>query len=308
MLNKVVDCILEIEKLFKEFSQKIHEINVYKKNTFNSKNNYLQKLYEQKSINDSDDFFSLTNFLYTDIIKQNSPSLGFNEQSIEELMQSIEYHHNKQYQWFLVESYELYEKFLEDLYVILGFYDNSFWSSQDFGNISINEISTKNKEWFKERVKYKKEKPYSIIKLLRKKLPNMKEYEEGRDIFINGIQAYREEKYKVNYKFYMAFISELRHCIVHDRGYIENKDKFLEKILKDIGLNNKKDEYLEHINPFFGIGKYENLICLNELMIEQNESCSRKQDRLYILLQDIVSYSKLISDLSVKYIQIKSEN
>ncbi len=304
----MTESISEIENLFQKFSQKIHEINIYKKNTFDSKNNYLQRLYKQKSVDNLDNFFSLTNFIYTNIISQNKSSLGFDEKSVNELIESIEYHHNKQYQWFLVEAYELYEKFLEDLYVIVGFYDNGFWSSQDFGNIAINEISTKDKEWFKERVKYKKEKPYSIIKQLRKKLPNMKEYEEGRDIFINGIQAYREEKYKVNYKFYMAFISELRHCIVHDRGYIENKDKFLEKILKDIGLSSKKDEYFEHINPFFGIGKYENLICLNELMIEQNESCSRKQDRLYILLQDIVSYSKLISDLSVKYIQIKSEN
>lgn len=308
MLNNEQVFKEEIENLFKDFSQKIRDINIYKKNTFCSKNNYLQKLYEQKGLTESDDSFSFTNFIYTDIMSQNKSSLGFDEKSVNELIESIEYHHNKQYQWFLVEAYELYENFLEELYLILGFYDTNLWSSKDFGNISIDEISTKDKEWFKERVKYKEEKPYSIIKQLRKKLPNMKEYEEGKDIIIIGMKSYREKKNQVNYKFYMTFLSQLRNHIVHDRGYIEDKDKFLEKILKDIGLKDKKDEYLQHINPFFGTGKYENLICLNELIIEQTEVYSRKQDRLYILLQEIVSYSKLISDLSVKYIQIKSEN
>ena len=43
----------------------------------------------------------------------------------------------------LVEAYEIYEKFIENLYSLMGYLNNDFWNLSDFGEIQFNDISNK---------------------------------------------------------------------------------------------------------------------------------------------------------------------
>lgn len=294
----------KLNQSFQGLSQKILDIRVYKNNAQESYKKDLDFINKQiKEVDlDIDEYKGFSGFHYQDIVKNSKENIGFKEQTWKDFLESTKFHHNKQYQWFLVEAYEVYEKYIEELYAIVGYHDNNFWNASDFGDISIDNIKNNSFSWFQDRVLKKKETPFSIIKHFRKKLLLMEDYELGKDIIINGINTNQYiKREKLNYKFYMALISEFRNCIVHDRGYIKDKDEFLKKVLGNIGINGRKneEEYLQHIEPFFGTGRYANLICVTELITGKTTYSVSYQDRLNIFLEDIVSYSKLICDLII---------
>ena len=67
------------------------------------------------------------------------------DKTYEQTSNDVFFHYNKQMQWFLVEAYEIYEKFIENLYSLMGYLDNDFWNLSDFGEIQFNDILNKNK-------------------------------------------------------------------------------------------------------------------------------------------------------------------
>lgn len=294
----------EIKFLHDAFINKIQLINSYKKHIEDTTKIYLldlEKKAQQIDNNehlDIDDEIRLCRLSYFDIMREKQINPEFTEHTLDGLYDLALSHHNKQYQWLLVEAYELYAKFLKDLYVLIGFYDNDFWCASHFGDISINEIKSQSKEWFEKCVINKE--TYKIVEQFRKKLKLMQNYETGKDIVINGITAYRDPYIeKKNYQHYMQMITKFRNYIVHDKGEVLDREKLLKII-----VNSKKPEEIENfktvVDDYFGLNKYENTICLIEIKspIISNFG-NRTSQRLFTLLQIISSHAKLISDLSI---------
>ena len=157
---------------------------------------------------------------------------------------TIEYYYNKQRQWLLVEAYEEYERYIKSLYAIVGYIDNSFWRVCEFGNISMPEISTKNIDWFKKRIERNNKGIDSILKQIKKKLPNIEKKEK------------QEKQNNLNppLDLIMATMEHLRHIIVHNNGRTESKKEFIETIIKKLGLYNNgnyEEQIFNDLDRFF---------------------------------------------------------
>ena len=168
---------MHIKKIFEEFEQNVHELAFYADIVQESYKKYLSEIEEAKKHHSDMDFYSSKRPVYFDILNKHEKIISDLrvDKSLEQTSNDIFFHYNEQMQWFLVEAYEMYEKFIEKLYAVIGYLDNNFWNVSDFGEIQLDDISNKNKEWFFEQTKKKKEKPYSIIKVFEKRF-NLKQY------------------------------------------------------------------------------------------------------------------------------------
>lgn len=177
-----------LKKEHEKFLDKLKEINFYKfmiRSAKNEKINQFKKKKEKcESLNIDDEFFQMSNLVYKDI-RGDSKGLGFIEKNIDELMESIEYQHNKQYQWLLVDVFELYIKFVENSYQII---------EQNYPNLFI--FSKKEKKAY-----------YNIVSKLKEK-----------DSFFEKIENGSFFQRNMNYYLYMQMIKELRDAICHQQG------------------------------------------------------------------------------------------
>lgn len=291
---------IHVKTIFEEFEQNVHELSFYADIVQKSYEKYLSEIEEHKKKHSDIDFYSSARPVYFDILneyKKMTSDLKV-DKSLDQTRKDIFFHYNKQMQWFLVEAYEMYEKFIEQLYAIMGYLDNNFWNISDFGEIQLHDISNKNEEWFFKQTKKKNEKPYSIIKVFEKRF-NIKQY------FDKKIPS-------SNYDFLMQLISEFRHAIVHDKGFLD-KTVLKDKLFKKQGINGKElvSQYEEFINIFYGKDEYENLIYLTTirdyLYVKDTPVFPMDYNRRLILTQQILSYAYLLTQLSIRYLE-KNKN
>jgi hypothetical protein len=292
---------MHIKKIFEEFEQNIHELAFYADIVQESYKKYLSEIEEAKKYHLDMDFYSSKRPVYFDILNKHEKIISDLrvDKSLEQTSNDTFFHYNKQMQWFLVEAYEMYEKFIEKLYADIGYLDNNFWNISDFGEIQLDDISNKNQKWFFEQTKKKKEKPHSIIKVFEKRF-NLKQY------FDKKIPS-------SNYDFLMKLISEFRHAIVHDKGFLD-KTILKDKLFKNQGLNGKElvQKYEEFINIFYGKDEHANLICLTTirdyLYIKDKPIFPMNYNRRLILTQHILSYVYLLTQLSIHHLdEIKNK-
>ncbi len=286
---------MDIKKIFKEFEQNIHEVAFYADIVQDSYTKYLFEIEEAKKHHSDMDFYSSKRPVYFDILNKHEKIISDLkvDKSLEQTSNDIFFHYNKQMQWFLVEAYEMYEKFIDKLYAIMGYLDNNFWNASDFGEIQLHDITNKDENWFFEQTKKKKEKPYSIIKIFEKRF-NLKQYFDKR------IPS-------LNYDFLMQLISEFRHGIVHDKGFLD-KTSLKDKLFKKQVINEKElvKEYDGYINFYYGKDEYENLICLTT--VKSNSDFLFEYNRREILTRHILSYGYLLTQLSIHYLdEIKNK-
>ncbi|MFA5232885.1 MAG: hypothetical protein WC390_00675 [Sulfurimonas sp.] len=289
-----------VKNIFEEFEQNVHELAFYADIVQKSYEKYLSEIEEYKKNHSNIDFHSSKRPVYFDILNQHEKIISDLrvEKTLEQTSDDIFFHYNKQMQWFLVEAYEMYEKFTEKLYSVMGYLDNDFWNASDFGEIQLNGISNKRIDWFFEQIKKKKEKPYSIIKVFENRF-DLKQY------FDKKIPS-------SNYDFLMQLISEFRHAIVHHKGFLD-KTALRDKLLKNRGLNGKElvQKYEKYINIFYGKDEYENLICLTTirdyLYVKDTPVFPMDYNRRLILIQHILSYAHLLTQLSIKHL-VKNKN
>lgn len=294
----------QIEQLFNEFEKKLLEILLYGSFIVDESTKKYKEYLEKFSELD----FSENNILrdnnivgkrlvYFDILNNHEKFLSDSkiEKNADELLDSAEYHKNKQLQWLFVEAYELYEKYIDNLYSLMGYKDNNFWNLEDFGKVSIDDIKNFTEQNFKSQVLKKENKPYSIIKIFEKRF-NLRQYDNIKIPFHN-------------YFFLMALLSEFRNTIVHDNGFLDKK-KSLNKLVKQCGINGNTNikNYETTILFYLGSKEYENMICLTKIL-KANELVKNllytDRDRFQEIIGILVSYIKLISDLSIKHIENK---
>ena len=258
------DVLYSLKTEHEKLLDKLREINFYKSMVRIAKKSRLEELAKQQTMSetikitkDLPDFelFQMSNLVYKDI-RGDCKSLGFIDKNIDEIIESIEYQHNKQYQWFLVEIFELYIKFIENSYqTIQQLYPDIF-------------VLKKN-----EKKVY-----YNIISKLKKNDNLFESFENGRFFATD-----------MNYFHYMQMIKELRDSIVHQQGHKTTIDTIYDDMKKHLN-DSLNEDFKEIIAVYFGTGKFANMICLNE--ISTTKHCH--SDRLGFLIGIVIVYAELI--------------
>ncbi len=281
----------ELNTILKNFTDKLVDINNYqsfiKNSTKRSLEFYYDQLEKQKAFNIEDltDFNSLSSWNIKD---DSRISIGHTKNTLDDLIEITQLQNNKQYQNLLVDAYESFLKYLDELYVYLCIKDNSFWSNKisdiDISNKNFESLLKiiKNKNNRKEIICFKLKEHISTIELLEKKNPK-----------------------NIDYVFEMNLIEQLRHWIVHNRGVIEEVDKLIKKIIPDITSLKKDTQQHLRAQVFYYVGEVssENFVLLLEFDHKENHKFSRRyNDRLGELISKLVSYAILLKDLSVWYL------
>ncbi len=281
-----------IKKIFEKFEQDIHELSFYGDIVKKSYDKYLSEIEQNKKNHPSVDFYSAKKPVYFDI--QNNKKIISNlsiTKRLDQIEDDILFHLNKQMQWFLVEAYELYEDFIQELYSTMGYLDNDFWDALDFGKVQLNFINNKDETWFSEQIKHKKGKPYSIIEVFTKRF---------------DLTKYSDIKTPtINYQFLMKLVADFRHAIVHNRGFLDKKI-YTAKVFKAVGIKGDDliKKYEQYMDVYYGSNRYKNLICLTTINDTSTvPGLPLSHDRRLILTQHILSYAYLLTQLSIEYLE-----
>jgi hypothetical protein len=252
---------MEIKEIFDKYTSEVAEIYFYQesvKHTFKNEYDQLIKYQNTQSINPEHKAnvpFSFHSFSFRNAQNGEDCRFAFMERSLDETINELFLHKNRQYQWFFVEAYEAFEDFIENAYAFAGYNDNNFWPLSDFGNISLSELKGKDYQWFIDQVEKKKGKPRSILNHFNSKLPQM-------------MKVVENNKLGIDLKLAIILIEKLRHHIVHTRGKVSNKEEFIKNVLKEAGLGNQgnpNSKYSNFIEPFFNMKGHSNLISLLEV-------------------------------------------
>lgn len=289
-----------IENEFKKYLGKICTIQHYQRiiNTITkSEIKSLSKI--QDNLKDKPDedkeFYGISLNLFT----YRCPFSGHNKPyeslktSVEEKASLILYHKNKQYQWLLVDAYEIFEDYVESLYACMGFIDNNFWPASDFGNISVSEIPSQDLNWFNKQSTIKKRAPKSILNIFRDRFGNLQKLE-------------RENATDHDLRLSTSLVENLRHIIVHKNGQITSKDEFIKKILSESCLQND-DKSKAKINNFIGAkGRYLNHVVLVEQIAFKSGGFSMHVNLHENLVGELSAYAELLKAEAIKYLQART--
>jgi hypothetical protein len=188
---------------------------------------------------------------------------GKTETTLNSLFEHLIYYHNKLYQWNLSNAFEIYEGFLKE--VVEHMKKNNF--KFDDNDNSASKILKKLRSFLSEYEYLEsntiKETPKEILQELI--------YQFGEPILpVDEIIKRNKSKLikRINNKFDLMLIEEFRHKIIHCNGKIEDKNKFLKKLLVDIGLYNNGNYnkyYEEYFNSYFTMKNNPNEISLLEI-------------------------------------------
>ena len=189
-------------------------------------------------------------------IETNAPVFyDYSERGYEEAREDLISYRNKQYQWVLVEGFELFEAFLSTSYAAC-----KTWLP--IADIPKNERDSSAK-----------------LNALRRSLPNLvlKETRNARNI---------------NYRSSVALIELLRHVIVHRGGWVQDEAKFLMRLRSLVQKNNSgaADPEIENDSKLFlHRGTHGTEVHLLEK--PDQSSAHAYTDRLGTLLGWLVTYS-----------------
>lgn len=269
---------MELEEIFDEYICKLEQLIMAKRSMKEIAVNEINRLNQKKEktlkILGNNNLSHSTNFFFIE-----DPKTGQNirykhiKSTIDENIKQIILQKNKQYQWILSESFEIFREFVTKIYAYLGYKDNNAWPLKDYGNIVLSELSKKDYSYFLEQAKIKKDIPDSILNRFRTIFSQYKNLE------INN-------KLNKNLNFEIILIEHFRHLIVHCGGETVEKQICVEKILKKSGLwnNGKPDrEKYDFISSFFQSKDAIDTITLLEI-----ESKNDGFDSYYDILENLM--------------------
>lgn len=280
---------MKLDEIIASFAERLTDIQLYQraakdtaKKELELLNEYAEQLKENPSLEEFS--FSLHSMYFSDPHTGTARRFGFRKSSVKDRYKQVVFQKNKQYCWLLAEAYEEFEDFLEMIYAYIGLQDNSSWLMIDFGNISISDLPTKTYEWYLERAKKKRDVPQSILTRLRLLHPKI-------------VESETDNKLNVNLKVAIELIAKLRHIIVHRGGKVDDRNLFLEDVLKSAGLWNQgkfQPGYEAFVSNFFGQGELERVVALIEVRTHPEISLDIHHDRFGELTGYLVAYAVLI--------------
>lgn len=236
---------MEFNQAFENFSIKAVQLAVYHKAVHqlaSSEEIRLDQL--EKAIAEHNpkyrDFISGVAVTYRSVLDGELKKLGAKANGIDEARKLNFLNHNKHLAWTLVELYEEFEKYLFSVYAIAGYKSTDFWPLGDFGSISLSILGEKEYDWFMRRAKSKKNAPLSILSHFRDRLENFSKQEQ-HNLLDN------------NFRFTTTLIEMFRHIAVHNGGCINNKEEFIDTLMKRAGIyqNGKYDRRLVSFVDYF---------------------------------------------------------
>ncbi|WP_052483685.1 hypothetical protein [Flavobacterium sp. MEB061] len=285
---------MELEEIFDEYICKLEQLTIAKRsmkeiavneiNRLNQKKEKTLKVIGNNNFSHSTDFFFIEDPKSGQIIRYN-----YIKSTIDENIKQIILQKNKQYQWILSESFEIFREFIIKLYAYIGYKDINSWPLKDYGNIVLSELSNKDYTYFLAQAKIKKDIPDSILNRFRTIFPQYKNLE------INN-------KLNKNLNFEIILIEHFRHLIVHCGGKTIEKPLFIEKILKKSGLwnNGKPDsEKIDFISSFF-----QSKDAIDAIRLLEIESKNDAFDSYYDILENLMG--SLTSICFLLFNEIKS--
>lgn len=236
---------------------------------------------------------SVNNMIYHDLRSGTATVYGTKHLFLDDQVTAAHLHKNRHYQWVLVEAYEAFENFLENIYASMGCADISFWPMSDFGNIKIPDIATKDIEWFLKQVKQKKNKPNSILNNFRSSFLDL------RDVEVNN-------KCNVHVVFELILISKLRHLIVHNSGRVANKEEVVRRMLTDAAINDKhKEQLAARADKFFKKTKDTQEVHVYLLGHTDPDYPIFSTHNLGDLMGFLVGYAQVLTELSIAHLYEK---
>lgn len=262
-----------LNQIYTDFTNTIVNIHNYKQfakiSTHRSFIFYQEQLEKSKEGN-IEDFGSINNLFINNIENNQLTHIGKNENSMEDLLKTVIQQQNRQYQFFLVEAYEVFEDYLDSLYALMC------------QNSALQ---------FDEKVKNKPLKKLRKIRELFKTIQLL----EGKN------------PQKLDYFFMILLVSVLRQYIVHERGIIPDIEKFQKDILeplgtlpKELNIDNYKNEILSYV------GKKDNQYFI--VLLEQNHREDKKfngvkyYDTLNELIKNLIAYTELLNTFCFRYL------
>lgn len=197
----------------------------------------------------------------------------------QENVRLVHLHKNKQYQWLLVEAYELFEDFMVSLYEFIRDQSEFFCLDKDKDKV----LST---------FDLKKKVP-QIINMLREKLPELKCMEV-------------ENKTETNLRLHVCMAERFRHVIVHKNGKTGDVANMVHTILKRANLLDDKARApgaRRTIGEYIETGDDEGVIALTEQSVFKYGGLSMDIDRHENLVNALMEHA-LVTTLSlVKYMR-----
>lgn len=276
---------MEPSAIFQKFANRIFQLSLLQRASRHLFREEFGNLVEIKE--SSGKFSSLNNFIYYGAADGRLKMLSPRIEDIDQALANCRFHKIKQYQWLLAEAYEGFEDFLEEIYAAVGMRRPSVWLMSDFGSIAYGKLDEESFEWFLDRARRKKDRPYSIIERIR----------ENSDSFARlEVQSARE----ANYRILLVIIEKLRHVIVHNSGYIEDIDTIVAKALGQSGKDNRfKDSMRNIFDTYWELHDGRKLVNLLEVSVGPDNSLyaiGAVNDTLDQFLKLLVEYADLITE------------
>lgn len=138
---------MEITEIFKKYTDKVVQIQLFHRAVKqNAKNELvLLKQYEEHIDDPKQKTTPLSahNMFFRTVIGESPYFYGYEVSSLEDKINAVALHKNKQFQWLLAETYETFEGFIEEAYAFAGYMDKNFWVKEDFGKKPTFRIRTR---------------------------------------------------------------------------------------------------------------------------------------------------------------------
>jgi hypothetical protein len=213
---------------------------------------------------------------------------GSKNQTVEQEIDALFFHKNRQYQWLLAEAYEVYEDFLEEVYAWAGKHDRNLWPMADYGNCRASDLEKLDYEFYLAQSRKKKSKPGSILSQFRSAYREMEKLERS-----NGTTA--------DLRLVGVFVEKLRHAIVHLGGVIEAKDRFIAKVLDEASINKDREQAAASLERYLREHDGKTIVSLLEVRIVEHPMAPLNPyyDICAGLIKKLISHAYLVVHFSV---------
>lgn len=274
----------EIEEALVRFTERVTAANYYQSSIDRTISKQLAELYTVRGTmtdESCEKIVSVHNLMFPHLKTGVQYVAGSTEHNVNSKIHDLYNYHNRQNQWILAEVYEAFEIFLTDFFAIVGYRDSVIWKENE---LPSKELRNSMCAYYKQ-IKIKKITPRKIMNKLSQHLPEVKAAE--------SINTFK----KINIRFAISVIENFRHLIVHKHGVINDKQAFVDKVLRESGVsipNDGKLCCLSFIDYYLGKGDYSNHILLLKRSVESDFPLAAYKSRLGDFFSILLSYTHFI--------------
>lgn len=107
----------------------------------------------------------------------------------------------------------------------------------------------------------------------------------------------RESKnaFDINLRIAVHLVEKMRHSIVHNQGFVNNKESFINKVISQSGVGNNKSSHEEFVSQFI----LEDKICILETPANHDSHLPLYHDQYRMLVSYLISYAYLVNDAAL---------